>query len=369
MATQINLFDNYSKYFELFQEQNDYSKTVLEKAKQIKESIQEVYKNVVFNESSNNHEDVWVLDFDAVITQVSEQPSRDSLKLFTRQYTPIVRIYKNGSLVGKLNYEVAFKETDKETGVEIKKSKNPEVKYIHKYINELFIGDNISQEYFFDVAQQYFLLDFVYKQIKNEESVNKFVQKIKKLSDNYEREQQTIICVNCKLRGRNMPDNINPNLYSAISHINTLWDNLSKQQNYIIIGNYINYLTENELIKQLNNNESPLVSETISDYFQNDFLLLNNMEFMNEKPYTNKWDNRIFAPLLLEKQTDKYCLKNIDYIKGVNNQIFLFQKTKPDEKFYKTEIYVPHSLFTHDIFTKSISLSMDSLKLKLQEEK
>jgi hypothetical protein len=233
----------------------------------------------------------------------------------------------------------------------------------------LFVGENVSQEYFFDVAQQYFLLDFVYKLLRNGMFSLDLVSKIKESCNEYDEKQETIICVNCKLRGRNMPEKINPNLHSVISHINTLWHNLSKQSNFTIIGNYKNYLNENELIKLLNNEEHKFVSETISDYFQNDCLLLNNIEFLYENPYTIDWNSRIFSPLLLKNEDDKYCLIDKNELEELNKQIFLFQKIKPDGMFYKTEIYIPSKTITEEYFNKIISLSMSLLSLKQQEEK
>jgi hypothetical protein len=350
MDKQNSLFDNeYSEYFDLFQKQTEYSSKILENAKKIKQSIQEIYKDINFL-TQEIDADAWIFDFDVILTQVSEQPEPNALKLFTRQYTPVVKVYKNNSLASTIIFDT-------------------ETKYIHKHINELFVGESVSQEYFFDVAQQYFLLDFVYRQIKNENFTKTFVSKVKESCNDYEPTNKNIICVNCKLQGRNMPDKINPNIHSVISHINTRWSILSKQTTFSIIGNYKNYLNEDELIKQLNDKESEFISETISDYFQNDCLLLNNMEFLNEKPYTTDWNDRIFAPILLEKKEDKYCLKNIDSIKKINKQIFLFQKIKPDGMFYKTEIYIPDKDMTQDNFIKIVSLSMQLLKFKQQEER
>ena len=348
---QSNLFDNdYSEYFDLFQKQTEYSDKILEKAQKIKQNIQELYKDFNFS-TQNIDSDFWVFDFDVILIQVSEQPEPNALKLFTRKYTPVVRVYKDNSCVATITF-------------------NDETKYIHKHINELFVGESVSQEYFFDVAQQYFLLDFVYKQLKNENFRDDFVSKIKESCEGYKKTNNNVICVNCKLRGRKMPDKINPNLHSVISHINSLWHMLSSQLAFCIIGNYKNYLNEDELIKLLNDNKSRLISETISDYFQNDFLLLNNMEFMNnEKPYTREWNDCIFAPSLIEKKNNKYCLKTIDDIKQNKDDIFLFQKIKPDGIFYKTEIYIPEENMTQNYFIKIVSLSTELLKSKQREIK
>lgn len=350
MDKQSNLFDNFSEYFDLFQKQTDYSNKILENAKKIKQDIQELYKDINFPKEDFDS-DVWVFDFDVTLNQVSEQPEPDTLKLFTRQYTPTVKLYRNTSFVCTISF------------VE-------EVKYIHKHINELFVGESVSQEYFFDVAQQYFLLNFVYSQLNNGLFTDTFILKVKGCCDDYEQTNTNIICVNCKLRGRKMPDKISPNLHSTISHINTLWRILASKSTFSIIGNYKNYLNEDELIRQLNGNGSKFISGTISNYFQNDFLLLNNMEFMNnEEPYTSEWADRIFAPSLLAEKKGKYYLKDIDDIKQNKDKIFLYQKIKEDGMFYKTEIYIPENDFTQGNFNKIISLSMELLKLKQQEEK
>jgi hypothetical protein len=350
MAKQTSIFDNdFSEYFDLFQKQTDYSNKILENAKKIKQNIQELFRDVDFSMNDINTS-MWIFDFDVILTQVSEQPEPNSLKLFTRQYTPVVKVYKNNSFVNTIIF-------------------NDETKYIHKHINELFVGESVSQEYFFDVAHQYFLLDFLYKQLQDGNFTNFFISKVKEFCTDYEEINNNIICVNCKLRGRKMPDKINPNLHSVISHINSLWKILTSKSKYSIIGNYKNYLNENELIRLLNDSKSRFISETISDYFQNDFLLLNNMEFMNnEKPYTKDWDNRIITPLLIEKKNEKKYLKDINGIKQNKDNIFLFQKIKPDGIFYKTEIYIPENDMSQDNFNKIVSLSMDLLKLKEREK-
>lgn len=351
MEKQKELFDNKDfEYFDLFQHQTEYSNKILESAKKIKQNIQEIYEDFK-NPKQDIDDDTWVFDFDVNLTQVSEQPEPDALKLFTRQYTPVVKVYQKDRFKCRIEF-------------------SDDTKYIHKHINELYVGESVSQEYFFDVAQQYFLLDFLYRQIKEEKLTDEFISKVKENCYEYEPDKHAVICVNCKLRGRNMPDRINPNLHSVISHINTLWHNLFKQTAFSIISNYKNYLNEDELIKQLNDKKSKFIPEAISDYFQNDFLLLNNMEFMNnEKPYTTDWNDCIFAPFLIEKKEGKYCLKDIDSIKKQSKQIFLFQKIQRDGMFYKTEIYIPDKYMKLDYFDKIISLSMKLLELKPQEEK
>jgi hypothetical protein len=352
MNIQTDIFEDYSSHFDLFQKQNDYSEKLLENAKKVKKNIQDVYNNIDFTPKEINQNDFWYFDFDVELKQVSEQPEPGTLKLFTRQYTPVVRVYHNEIQGQRLEFD------------------NKETKYIHKHINELFIGDSISQEYFFDMANQYFLLDFVYNQIKNEDSIIAFEQTVKKTYNDYDKSKKSIICLNCKLQGRILPLKINPNIKSAIDHINTLWNNLSKQSKFILISNYLNYSNENELIILLNENN--IISEPVRDYFQNDFLLLNNMEFMNEKPYTMDWNNLIFSPLLLDKKDDKYCLKDIDSIhkmEDCNKKIFFFQKIKDDGMFYKSEIFIPIEDMRKITFLNVISMSHDLLNKKQQEEK
>lgn len=340
--------NNHFNDFDLFQEQNDYTNKILEEAEILKKSIQEFYSVIEFEKTEIK--DSWLLDFDVNINQVAEQIEPGNIKLFTRQYTPIMRVYQNSELKANIEFEKS------------------ETKIINKYINELFVGDSVSQEDFFDIAKQYFLLDFTYRQLKDENS-DIFVQRIQKQFNEYNHSEKTIVSVNCKLRGRNNSNTSNPNLFSAICHINKLWDNLSSQSKFIIIGNYRNYSRENELITQLNNKELGLFTKTISNYFQNDFLLLNNMEFMDENPYTLKWNEFIFSPLLLDKKEGKYYLKNYDSIHKINNEIFFFQKIIPDGIFYKTEIYIPQKSVNQVNFIQIILLSQELLKLKQREEK
>ncbi len=355
MGKQIDLYDekDYSDYFELFQKQTDFSDNILEKAEKIKDNIQEIYKNVSFQTADSDFK-AWVFDFDVILKQASEHPEPSASKLFTRKYTPIVNVYKNGSIIATKTFK-------------------DEAKFIHKYINELFVGDSISQEYFFDLAQQYFLLDFLYNQMENGTFSTDFFSKINesiKIDEGIHKDDLIVISVNCKLRGRNMPKDIHPNLKSVISHIKTLWESLSSRQtSYCIMGNYKNYLNENEFIIQLNDEDTGLISERILKYFQNDFQLLNNMEFMSEKPYTVDWNDRIFAPILIEKNSDNYNLKNIDFIKSNKDQIFLFQKTKDDGLFYKSELFIPEKDMTQENFERIVSLSMKLLKSKEREEK
>lgn len=340
--------NNHSNDFDLFQEQNDYSNKILEEAKILKKGIQEFYSVIEFKKTEIK--DSWLFDFDVNINQVAEQIEPGSIKLFTRQYTPIMRVYQNSEYKGNIEFDKS------------------ETKIINKYINELFVGESVSQEEFFDIAKQYFLLDFTYRQL-NDENSDIFVQRVKTQFSEYNKSESTIISVNCKLRGRYNLKTANPNLHSAICHINRLWDNLSSQSKFIIIGNYRNYSRENELISQLNNQNLGIFTETISNYFQNDFLLLNNMEFMDENPYTWEWNEFIFSPLLLEKKEGKYYLKKDVSTHEINKEIFLFQKIIPDGIFYKTEIYIPKKDVNQVDFIQIILLSQELLKLKHREEK
>jgi hypothetical protein len=90
MEKRNDLFDNdYSEYFDLFQQQTDYSSKILEEAKRIKQSIRKIYEDIDFLDHKIDP-NAWAFDFDIILTQVSEQPEPDALKLFTRQYTPVV---------------------------------------------------------------------------------------------------------------------------------------------------------------------------------------------------------------------------------------------------------------------------------------
>ena len=345
MAQQAELFNDNSEFFSLFQKQNKYSEGILEKAKQIKQDIQKIYNNETL--SSDSHvggNDTWVFDFDVSLTQVSEQSKPDDLKLFTRRYTPFLNVYKNNILQKTIEF-------------------NEDTRFIHKHINELFVGVNVSQEYFFDVARQSFLLDFVDKQIENERIIDDCVTKVVEFCPDYGEAQQTIICINCKLRGREVPNmKVSPDFLSAINQINKVWKKLSEQSGFIVIGNYSYFLYEDEFISQLNG--SKFISETISNYFPNDFLLLNNMEFIYEKSDTRGWSEQIFSPLLLEKIDEHYKLKDIEKIKELKKEIFLFQKIKLDGEFHKTDIYIPDKYMNQDNFNRVVSLSKELLRLK-----
>lgn len=338
--------NNHLNDFDLFQDQNDYSSKILADANKIKKEIQEYYKILYIGGGSNS--DYWLFDFDVHIHQVAEQPEPNSLKLFTRQYVPVVRVYCNNEPKGNLIIDTS------------------ETKIINKYINELFVGDSVSQEYFFDIAKQYFLLDFVYKLIVLD-SAN-FVSKINKEFSEYNNSDNTVIHVNCKLRGRDISSRVNPNLYSAICHINKIWDNLYLESKFVIVGSYRNYSRENELIMQLSEIKLDSGSNSIANYFQNDFLLLNNMEFMDEDHYTREWNDIILSPLLIEKKNDSLGLK--DSVTGLDlyKNIFLYQKIKEDSIFYKTEIVLPLNKRNNSALEQAILLSKEILKLKQIEE-
>lgn len=345
-----------SNWFDLFQNQTDHSNRILDTAKRIKTAIQEYYKN---NEESfaDDLSDFWVVDIDAQIDRAAEQNQPNGLKLFTRQYTPIIRVYKSDDVMENRSSLLPCQPTYNGMVLDGSPLKlNRSVKFIHKHTNAMFVGNSISQECFFDVAKQFFLLDFLYKHIKY---LSRLLTRFYKMNNG----KTIVIHVNCKLRGCNSEvinerGTMTSGFRYAINYINTIWGNISKQADFIIIGSYDGYLNENELIAQLNDVDPNIVTEIISDYFQNDFLLLNNMEFINDPPYTSDWSDLIFPPKFTNKLNPNESPLNL----------FFFQKYKPDGKFYKTELYLPkHLLKNRDILNKTIRLSSALLKEKNRE--
>lgn len=314
--------DNKINQLDLFQKLDDY-KDVFEKAQISKENIQKKYTEISIKEFSSSDIDKFcIFDFDITVTQLSEQPEPNSPKLFIRKYVPTLKI--------------------------INEEPNPEIinfteKVVPKWINEIYVGNSISQDYFHEIAKQYLLLETIDNFIKNNEYSQYINGKI------------GIIHMNGKLLGRAKSAQTNPYITATINNINNIFNRLVSQSNFILIGSYLNYIFENTLILQLDESTEFNNQDKISNFFQNDFLLLNNMEFMMEKPYTLGWPSPLYPPFILDMDNKKIDMSKI-------SKFFFFQKIKDDGVFYKTEVYMPNNLLNEKLLENVISISTEFLK-------
>lgn len=329
------------KQLELFQEPEDY-KEVFENAKRAKEFIQNKYSKFNDDEMVNITPDkFWIFDFGISITQLSEKPEPDSPKLFIRKYTPTLDIYATGDYSNPI-YRKKFTE-----------------KVVPKFINEIYVGNSISQDFFYEIAKQYLLLETVDNFLKEQELVELVNRWTNDLSQRFTVNTQAIIHINSKMFGRVKPTPTNPYITATINKINNISNRLKNRTDNIFIGNYLNYIFENELILDLDKNSTFRNDGKISNYFQNDFLLLNNMEFLTELHNTKNWHQFIIPPSFLKINTKSLALKQIN---DMPDFLFFFQRIQDDGMFYRTELYIPKKYMNDTILKETISISMTFLK-------
>lgn len=341
-----NNVENY-KQLELFQDIEDYQNE-FETAREVKSCIQNVYSTFKIDKEIDdvtkiiNH--YYILNFKVKVTQLSNKPEPNSPKLFMRKYTPILEIY-DSKAIGKLIYKETFIE-----------------KTIPKWINEIYVGSIISQELFYELSKQYILLETIVKYFNNDYSINEVNnQLIEKKKDIQLNSDATLIVNICsKLFNRNKANPTNPYITSAINKINNLSNKLMSQSTIIIISEYLNYRFESDLISDIDKTSTIKRKENIGTFYQNDFLLLNNMEFLSDKPYTQDWNPYIIFPTKFLKIV-KNSAENIDYEK-IKQILFIYQKVKLDGLFFRNEFYIPSGFNLKDYFWDIIVISRELLK-------
>jgi len=337
----------YYKQLELFQNIEDYQ-SEFETARKVKSCIQNAYSTIKFDKEIDGTDNIahqyYILNFKVRVTQLSNKPEPNSPKLFMRKYTPILEIY-DSLAIGKLIYKESFIE-----------------KTIPKWINEIYVGSIISQELFYELSKQYILLETIVKYFDSDYSIDKVNKQLTGKEGDIQLNSGANLIVNIcsKLFSRIKVNPTNPYITSAINKINNLSNKLLSQKTTIILSEYLNYRFEFDLISDIDKNSSINRKENIGTFYQNDFLLLNNMEFLSDKPYTQDWNPYIIFPTKFLNIVGNNA-KNIDYNK-IQQILFIYQKVKLDGLFFRNEFYIPDKFNLKDYFWDMIIISRELLK-------
>ena len=295
--------NNNFKQLELFQDSENYNQD-FDNAKTAKEYLKKIYSNFEIEDKSNIR-NFQVLNFRVDIDQLIKRNEPDTPKLFLRRYKPVLEIYSVDNLITPI------------------KTLNLQEKTIPPFINEIYTGTDFPQDLFYELSKQYILL----------ETVNDYI------SENYDllnSNKSILIYISSKIFNLTKPKYSNPHMDSAINKINNISDKLKKLNNVLFIGVFFNYKYEDNLIFDLTNDAKINIPNDIQlkDYFHNDFLFLNNAEFISEKTNTNGWKDIIFSPNFLNNDSRKLILNS-----ELPNEFYYYQKLKLDGIFYKIEIY------------------------------
>ena len=157
------------------------------------------------------------------------------------------------------------------------------------------------------------------------------------------------------------------NFYSSIR-------NLQKGKNWYFIACHDNFTDESSLLEQIDNNK--IIKDKIkkalkkdyhplTDLFQNDYLFLNNSEFIQEKYNTNGWDTDcIISPDILtvdfmeidDKELSKKSLNTNEKDKNEHRKMSCYTKKTPG-KFLRNEILFPNTNIENKTLKEIITIA------------
>jgi hypothetical protein len=342
-----NLFVN---SFEIFQEKDAECNSIIQEAEKIKKDIQNIYKDIIIDASEYNHDfSINILDYDVKIDKFTDKEvgyNPLTPRLYTCIYNPSFYLYKY--FFTKENPST-IKEREK---IDLSNEFEPETKNVIKnYVYDSFIGNLISKEYFENLAKQNFLLNIIRKQhTNNEDFFNKYTK--------HDENNVNIIFIHSKLQDFNFKtDSTVYHLKNAILEIKNA-NSFLHGKDFVVVGHFKNYQNENTLIKQLSESEN-YRWDKLKDYYPNDYIFLNNAEYLDDKINTNDWvHSNLFPPSIIDFKN--CCLKRIE----TEEDIFYYSKIKDDGIFYKTEIFLPKSMRKTEYFQMLVNLFNIHIKLK-----
>lgn len=336
------------RQLELFQVPTPYEKDVFKHAYQLKVAAQDYYNNVNFSPmpisdafklQQNKYA---ILFFDVEIEQIRDseltvEPSTP--KMFIWQFTPTIKLINSGvthTIHDKFDESNAFIRT----------------KIIPKWINELFTTNSFTHGEFLQFTKQYFTLELIQNTLNND----KYAEEIQKL---VESGKNIIIYFGSKFFADN--DRFTTSLLELdiLNKIKNFYYRLRSLQkpNWYFVSSYNDFINESDLLSDLDMQFGYDGSKEFSHYvksFQNDYLFLNNAEFVYQKGNTEKWDtDMIIAPSLIDSTVG---INNDKLISNTSRAYYCYCKQGSGEIFYRNEILFP-SIPSPNEFIELISIA------------
>jgi hypothetical protein len=222
---------------------------------------------------------------------------------------------------------------------------------IPKWINELYISNNISQKYFFELSKQYLLLETAINILNSNEFISVLEKKIASLASN------TTLIISFKNSKLFYKEDVNNeslyimDLENKIKNFNTEIKDLINEKKWFFHGYYIDFINEFDLLKELDEKQKL----NLKELFQNDYLFLNNCEFFTEEYNTLGWEsNFIVSPYLCDFSKGK-----IDNSNFKTQMLYFYIKKEDGAIFYRNELLFSNKNIEIGDILKLINISFD----------
>lgn len=340
---------------ELFQSPGEHESWIFEQAKQAKKVVQDLYNKLDLNFPNAKNvieKSCATLQLEITIDLVSDsdvnrEPS--SPRAFIWQFIPAFKLKKG----------------DEEIQISANYQYMNESKVIKAWFNTLYTAKNFSQSEFLTIASQYFTLELLSTTLSDDKFINEIETKIGR--------RDLIIYFDYKLFPPNIIKPVDFMKDDIIKKVNNFYKKLLQLQknNWYYIGIYEYFLDQNIFLTELDNNKKvmerrksgsskKMEHKTFNEIFQNDFLFLNNIAFINKEHNTHGWDsNYIISPEFFGddfNKIDKGKLYN-QTDNGEKREIYLYIKKRPDSNFFRADILIPNEKLTSEKFKALIAIT------------
>jgi hypothetical protein len=306
MSTQLRLFRDIDSEDNL----------AFNNAKKLKSLAQEKLKDIDVNfQDSDDDSEYIIIQFRTNIIQIKESNSPDELRFFLRKIKSSFKLwtYKNGTV----SYINKFDEKIREKDIE---------KIIPNWANKIYTENRIPLELFLDICVQNFSFSFLFDLIQDG-FINQFV------SENFEG-KKVILFLSHKLIPLTdmLPESSYlTNLENKTEKFYHKVKEIADNENWLLAGCFRDFTRETILLKEFNTIlEKENEKSNFKTLFANDYLFLNNVEFLSERPFTGgTWHSNIIkSPINLMAQ------KVLD-----NGNAYIYLREDRAAGFYRNEFY------------------------------
>ncbi len=338
---------------ELFQELNDYENKIFERAKKLKLIVTNAYSKIKLAELKDDiQQNYAVLNVTVKIQHIREgdpESQPNSPKMFIWQFAPTISLLVNEqqTLVVAANNSL----------------KNTSAKIIPQWINSLFTTDSFSKGMFKQLAKQCYILNLLIDVFSDEQVFATIVEKIG--------DKDLLINMDSKIfaRIRNEPTSMFER--DVINKVKNLFFKLKgfQKENWFMVGHYEDFVDDSDLLGSLDQNDyiKKEIDNTVglqknghslTSLYQNDYLFLNNAEFVNETPNTDDWDCKyVMSPKIINSTFEAIDDKKLNQVVGGQiNEIFCYQKYG-GEHFIRKEIVFPKKNLSIEKFEEILNVS------------
>lgn len=302
---------NKPKQLKLFRQVDDADMIAFQNAKKIKDQALQHFKSYDFEDFMNDNTEHLIIKFDANIKQIRDQNALDEIRIFLRKIESRVSLWHYSKGVpNKIVHEPLNELTDE--------------RILPNWGHSIYTEKKISLELFLNICKQNYGFRFAVTILKDN---------IEKLIPDQYKDLKSIIYFNHKLLPYN--ETLSESSYLSAMENQSEKDfieitKLASIKKWYMVGNFLDFTDENSLVKELD----IIFEKTSSDVsfyklYSSDFLFLNNVEFLSERPNSLHLSsgNVIFSPTIIK---DKTVLKD--------SNLYFYTRDKKDSAFYRNEI-------------------------------